>query len=112
MNTIPFDTLKFSERLQARGFSSDQAKGLAEELAAYGAGSLVSKSDMEVALAPVRVDLGLLKSGVIKIWCRGIDRAEHRHPGQAAGRLSHFSMKTRRKLAWVSRCVSVKPNAE
>ena len=64
MNTIPFDTLKFSERLQARGFSSDQAKGLAEELAAYGAGSLVSKSDMEVALAPVRADLGLLKYGV------------------------------------------------
>ena len=64
MNTIPFDTLKVCERLQARGFSSDQAKGLAEEQAAFGAGSLVSKSDMGVALAPVHADLGLLKYGV------------------------------------------------
>lgn len=64
MSTILFDTLRFSERLQARGFSADQAKGLAEELAAYGAGSLVSKTDIELALAPVRADLSLLKYGV------------------------------------------------
>jgi hypothetical protein len=67
MSTIPFDTLRFSERLQARGFSADQAKGLAEELAEYGAGTLVSKTDLELALAPVRADLGLLKYGVVAL---------------------------------------------
>ncbi len=64
MSTVPFATLRFAERLQARGFCADQARGLAEELAAYGAGTLVSKVDMELALAPVRADLGLLKYGV------------------------------------------------
>ena len=64
MDTIPFDRLKSSGRSQASGFSSGQAKGLAENLAAPGAGRLVSKSDMERASAPVGADLGLAKYGV------------------------------------------------
>lgn len=64
MSTVPFDTLKFSERLQGHGFSADQAKGLAEELASYGSASLASKTDLELALSPVRADLALLKYGV------------------------------------------------
>lgn len=64
MASIPFDTLRFSERLQAGGFPADQAKALAEALAAYGSGTLVTKTDLDVALAPIRADLGLLKWGI------------------------------------------------
>ena len=61
MSTVPFDTMRFSERLQGRDFSADQAKGLASDLAAYRSGAVASKTDLEWALAPVRAHLGLLR---------------------------------------------------
>ena len=53
----PFETLRFLERPQAQWLSADQAKGLAEELAAHRSRTLVSKTDLELAPAPVRADL-------------------------------------------------------
>jgi hypothetical protein len=44
--TVPFDTLKFVERLEAGGFSHAQAKAAAEAFTEATAQELATKSDL------------------------------------------------------------------
>ncbi len=48
MTTIPFDTLKFVERLEAGGFTSAQAKAAAQAFAEATSQELASKADIAV----------------------------------------------------------------
>ena len=49
MNMIAFDTLRFVKRLQAAGYSPEQAEAQAEAYAEAVSDSLVSKLDLEIA---------------------------------------------------------------
>ena len=69
MATVTFDTLKFAERLRAAGIAEQQARAIAEALQdAQGEAKLVTKADMQVALAE-------LKRDVIK-WMVGLALAQ------------------------------------
>lgn len=46
MSAIPFDTLKFVEKLEAGGFTRQQAKAAAEAFAEAGGQKLAAKSDI------------------------------------------------------------------
>ena len=49
MNAISFDTLRFAKRLQAAGYSPEQAEAQAEAYAEATAELLVTKPDLEFA---------------------------------------------------------------
>ena len=49
MNAIAFDTLRFVKRLQAAGYTSEQAEAQAEAYAEATADILVTKPDLELA---------------------------------------------------------------
>ncbi|MFN3077154.1 MAG: DUF1640 domain-containing protein [Alphaproteobacteria bacterium] len=57
MVAIPFDTLKFVEKLEAGGFTHAQAKAAAEAFAEATSQELATKSD----IAAVRTDMEILK---------------------------------------------------
>lgn len=58
MATVTFDTLKFTERLRAAGVTEQQAKAIAEALQdAQGEANLVTKADLQVALAELKTDV-------------------------------------------------------
>jgi len=62
MATITFDTHKFVLKLQEAGFDQKQAEGLTEAMrAAIEESELVTKKDLQIELAPIKVDLNLLK---------------------------------------------------
>ena len=68
MSTVTFDTLKFVETLKKSGFDDDKAKAIA--IAYQDAASdqeLVTKTDLQIELAPVKAELQVLKwmSGLI-----------------------------------------------
>lgn len=46
MSTVPFDTLKFVERLEAGGFTPEQAKAAAQAFAEASGQELATKSDV------------------------------------------------------------------
>ncbi|MEO0035116.1 MAG: hypothetical protein RLZZ501_1139 [Pseudomonadota bacterium] len=78
MTTVAFDTLKFVERLEAGGFTREQAKAAAEAFAEAAGQELVNKSDLQAELHPVRVDLAVLKwmlgavlAGVVSLVVKG-----------------------------------------
>jgi hypothetical protein len=61
MNAVPFDTLKMAQRLEAAGFSGNQAAGASEALAEAITGmELATKSDLHREISSVRADLELL----------------------------------------------------
>ena len=60
-----FDTLKASERLEAAGLPPGQARAIATVFGDAQAEHL-SRQDMEIALAPLKADLLLLK------WSTGL----------------------------------------
>ena len=73
MGAIAFDTLKFARKLEKAGFTPEQAVGAAE---AFGAAlgdelvspdHLVTKSDLEEALEPIKADIAELKADGIDI---------------------------------------------
>lgn len=67
MATITFDTLRFAETLKAHGLSEEQAKGIAEAFRdAQGESDLVTRKDLQIELAPVRMDLNVIK------WMLGV----------------------------------------
>lgn len=69
MAAVPFDTLKFSERLVAGGFTPAQAKAAAEAFADATGQELVTKADLHGELAPIRAEMLLLK------WMAGFNLA-------------------------------------
>ena len=60
MATITFDSLKLSDKLKASGFTPEQAEAVVR-IIAEAQDDLVTKKDLEIALAPIRADLLLLK---------------------------------------------------
>ncbi len=54
MSTVSFDTLKFATRLQAGGFTRDQATAAAEAFAEATGEELATKADLNAGLAGVR----------------------------------------------------------
>lgn len=59
MATVTFDTLELMEKLKSAGFPQDQAEAVVRAIST--AKELVTKADLEQALAPIRTDLTLLK---------------------------------------------------
>ena len=62
MGSITFDTHRFVRRLQEAGFNEKQAEGLTEAMrSAIDESELVTKKDLQIALAPINADLNLVK---------------------------------------------------
>ncbi|MFM9976695.1 MAG: coiled-coil domain-containing protein [Sphingomonadaceae bacterium] len=72
MTTATFDTLSVAKRLQAAGFTPDQAKAMTavvSEASDPASRELVTKKDLQIELAPLKADIGLLK------WMAGVNSA-------------------------------------
>ncbi|MFM8341562.1 MAG: DUF1640 domain-containing protein [Methylomonas sp.] len=70
MTTITFDTLKLTRKLEAAGFTSQQAEAEVEAFAEIlSATDVVSRKDLQLELAPIRAELTLLK------WMIGLSLA-------------------------------------
>lgn len=65
MTTITFDTLLLTDKLKASGMPPEQAEAVVRSIA-EAQSQLVTKADLEAALAPVRTDLAVLK------WMMGV----------------------------------------
>ena len=65
MTTVTFDTLQLTDKLKAAGIPAEQAEAVVRALA-EAQGELITKTDLETALAPVRTDLAVLK------WMMGV----------------------------------------
>jgi len=78
MATVTFDTLKFVKTLESAGMPAEQAEAVSSAVRdAHDAASLVTKQDLEIALAPMRSEqilhrwmLGLLIAGVGAIFAK------------------------------------------
>ena len=57
MTTVAFDTLKFARRLEAGGFTPDQASAAAEAFADATGQELATKADLESKVAALRSDI-------------------------------------------------------
>ncbi len=69
MSGVPFSTLRLAKRLQAGGFTSEQADTMASALAdAATAGGLATKADFGdlVSKADLKADLAELKADLLK----------------------------------------------
>lgn len=68
MSHITFDTLQFVETLKESGIDEKQAKAIAT---AYKDTStdqeLVTKKDLQVELAPIKVMLGVVMGGIVAL---------------------------------------------
>lgn len=72
MTTITFDTLHLVDRLKSAGIPQDQAEAVIRVIA-EAQDSLVTKDVLEIALAPLKTDLAVLKSDSITLkWMMGI----------------------------------------
>lgn len=65
MTTVTFDTLDLVSKLKATGIPAEQAEAVVRAIA-EAQGQLVTKTDLESALVPVRTDLAVLK------WMMGV----------------------------------------
>ena len=71
MSTITFDSLKLSDKLKTAGFTADQAETVVRVIA-EAQDDLVTKKDLDSALAPLRIDLAVLKTEISQIkWMLG-----------------------------------------
>lgn len=62
MSTITFDSLKLSDKLKMAGFTVEQAEAVVRVIAeAEAQDELVTKKDLDIALAPLKADVHLLK---------------------------------------------------
>ena len=59
MSTITFDTLKFVEKLEAGGFTHQQAKATAEAFAEATGQEFVTKRDLHDAKVELKADMAL-----------------------------------------------------
>jgi len=65
MSTVTFDTLKFVEALESAGLDRKQASAIAAAVRdSHDAANLVTRKDLEIALAPLRVMMGVTLAGV------------------------------------------------
>ena len=76
MATITFDSLKLADRLKTAGFTAEQAEAVVRAIA-DAQDELVTKKDLEIALAPFKADVQLLKwmmgfvlAGVVGIFIK------------------------------------------
>lgn len=65
MATVTFDTLELMETLKKSGMPSEQAEAVVRAIA-KAQDHLVTKTDLDTALAPLRTDLAVLK------WMMGV----------------------------------------
>lgn len=68
MSTVTFDTLKFVKTLEASGIDAKQAEAIA---AAYRDASnnqeLVTKKNLQIEIAPLKIMLGIVVGGIIAL---------------------------------------------
>lgn len=68
MSTVTFDTLKFVKTLEASGIAATQAEAIA---VAYRDASndqeLVTKKDLQIEIAPLKIMLGIVMGGIIAL---------------------------------------------
>jgi hypothetical protein len=68
MSNVTFDTLKFVETLRESGIDEKQAKAIST---AYKDAStdqeLVTKKDLQIELAPIKVMLGVIMGGIVAL---------------------------------------------
>ncbi len=72
MAATAFDTLSMAKRLEAAGFTASQVEivtTVVSEAADPAPRELVTKKDLQIELAPLRADIGLLK------WMAGVNSA-------------------------------------
>ena len=55
--TITFDKYAFVQRLEKRGFTRDQAEGIADTVTDIALANLVSKADLKEALSDLKIEL-------------------------------------------------------
>ena len=60
MASITFDSLKLSDKLKTAGFTAEQAEAVVRVIA-EAQDELVTKKDLDIALAPLKADINLLK---------------------------------------------------
>lgn len=60
MATVTFDTLEWVDKLKTAGFAPEQAEAVVRAIGT-AQDELVTKANLEQALAPIRTDLTLLK---------------------------------------------------
>jgi len=65
MTTVTFDTLQLVEKLKSSGISQEQAEAVVRTIAEAQT-QLITKTDLDIALAPLPSDLAILK------WMLGI----------------------------------------
>lgn len=70
-NPITFDTLSYAKKLQAAGFTQEQAEVQAETFLAIVQEQLVSKRDLKEVEKNLRVEIELTKRD-LKIWFGGM----------------------------------------
>lgn len=58
MVTVPFDTLKLARRFEAAGFDPKQAGDMAEAIAETMADTLVTKTDLAIAIRDIKIWTG------------------------------------------------------
>jgi predicted ATPase len=70
VTAVAFDTIKYAEKLEAGGFSPQQAKTESQALAdVMSTSRLVTSQDLQIELAPLRTELAVLK------WMIGFNTA-------------------------------------
>ena len=77
MTRVTFDTLELVDKLKAAGFPPEQAEAVVRAIG-EAQSTLVTKADLEQALAPLRTDLTVLKwmmgmilAGVMSLVLKG-----------------------------------------
>ena len=60
MSTITFDSLKLADKLKTAGFTAEQAEAVVRVIA-EAQDELVTKKALDIALAPLKADIHLLK---------------------------------------------------
>lgn len=65
MTTVTFDTLQLVEKLKAAGIAPEHAEAVVRVIV-ESQNELLTKTDLEIALAPIRTDLAVLK------WMMGV----------------------------------------
>ena len=62
MTTMTIDTLNLADKLESAGFNRDQAAVVMRAIA-ESQDELVTKQDLDIALAPIKTDLAVFKWG-------------------------------------------------
>ena len=67
MSAVPFDTLKLATKLEATGFTAEQARGAAAALAeSFEGSSLATKADLKEAAAALREAVAEFKADIVR----------------------------------------------